>query len=362
MPTTNGGLNFTYPTEGATGWYSTAQTMFNAISAHDHTASNKGGLITTAAITADSVTQDKIQLDNNTSLNWLDSTAASIGAIKVNASDQVQVLLETVFDSNVAVTGNMAVTGTLDVTETTTVDDLTVEGALTLDNVLTVPNGGTGLTTVTTGDLLYASDTDTFSALAAGTEGEILVQGATSPMWQGLGQRAVKLITAIVDNDVSVSFTTGLDSTYSRYLVTLRDVYIETSNKYLALALSSDGGSNWNSLAYCASSLNQTGSQGTITTLYSSSAATIYLSNSTINAASPVYSDIYIDSLVDDNNNGTFKMTVDTRFNSTSNGYVRMQGSGWANVGIGTPINAIKILANSGNILSGTITLYGLVE
>lgn len=47
--------------------------------------------------------------------------------------------------------------------------------------------GGTGLTSVTTGDLIYGSATDTWSKLAAGTSGKALVQGASIPSWTTLG-------------------------------------------------------------------------------------------------------------------------------------------------------------------------------
>ena len=45
-------------------------------------------------------------------------------------------------------------------------------------------HGGTGLTSYTTGDLLYASDTNTLSKLAAGAEGKVLQMGAFGvPVW-----------------------------------------------------------------------------------------------------------------------------------------------------------------------------------
>lgn len=47
-------------------------------------------------------------------------------------------------------------------------------------------NGGTGQTTLTTGDILYASAENVFSKLAAGTEGLALVMGSSSTPQYGL--------------------------------------------------------------------------------------------------------------------------------------------------------------------------------
>jgi hypothetical protein len=46
-----------------------------------------------------------------------------------------------------------------------------------------VANGGTGLSAVATGDLLYASATNTWSNLAAGTNGYVLTLAAGVPTW-----------------------------------------------------------------------------------------------------------------------------------------------------------------------------------
>lgn len=64
---------------------------------------------------------------------------------------------------------------------------------LTLTNTqfsLTVPvtavTGGTGQTSYTTGDLLYATSSTALSKLALGTQGYVLTAGATGPQWSGI--------------------------------------------------------------------------------------------------------------------------------------------------------------------------------
>lgn len=57
-------------------------------------------------------------------------------------------------------------------------------GSSSIPDPVTVPHGGTGLTSATTGDLLYASATDTLSKLAAGTLGNVVRQGASVAAWK----------------------------------------------------------------------------------------------------------------------------------------------------------------------------------
>lgn len=63
--------------------------------------------------------------------------------------------------------------------------NLEIETTQITDLPLTVPDGGTGLTSVTTGDILYASATDTLTTLGIGTAQYVLQvnAGATAPEW-----------------------------------------------------------------------------------------------------------------------------------------------------------------------------------
>lgn len=51
---------------------------------------------------------------------------------------------------------------------------------------LSVSNGGTGLSSYTNGDLLYASGTSALSQLPLGSQGQVLIAGATAPTWSGI--------------------------------------------------------------------------------------------------------------------------------------------------------------------------------
>jgi hypothetical protein len=56
-------------------------------------------------------------------------------------------------------------------------------GAVTLAGTLGPTSGGTGLTSYTTGDIIYASATNTLNTLAAGTNGHVLTLSSGIPAW-----------------------------------------------------------------------------------------------------------------------------------------------------------------------------------
>lgn len=60
--------------------------------------------------------------------------------------------------------------------------NLSVTGAINLGQVLTVTQGGTGLSSVTAGDMLYASASNTLAKLAGVSDGNVLLSG-TAPSW-----------------------------------------------------------------------------------------------------------------------------------------------------------------------------------
>ena len=70
-------------------------------------------------------------------------------------------------------------------------------GAITLAGTLGVANGGTGLTSLTTGSLVYGAGTSAFSTLPIGTANQILTvnSGATAPQWSTLSGVAVTTLS-----------------------------------------------------------------------------------------------------------------------------------------------------------------------
>ena len=73
-------------------------------------------------------------------------------------------------------------------------------GAITLGGTLVAANGGTSFSTYTTGDVIYASATNTLSKLGVGTTGQILTVAGGVPSWA-----AAPPSGASISNDTSTA-------------------------------------------------------------------------------------------------------------------------------------------------------------
>jgi hypothetical protein len=104
---------------------------------------------------------------------------------------------------------------------------VTTSGTLTLTGTLVAANGGTGQTSYTTGDILYASGATALSKLAAGTATYVLTANGAgvAPSWAALTNTAT---TLYIGNSASA----GID----------RYVYAEGSGADIGLYLWSKGG------------------------------------------------------------------------------------------------------------------------
>lgn len=81
-------------------------------------------------------------------------------------------------------------------------------GAVTLGGTLAATSGGTGLSTYATGDIIYASATNTLSKLPAGTNGYVLTLVGGSPAWQASTGGVTSFQTSLAGLTPSTS-TTG---------------------------------------------------------------------------------------------------------------------------------------------------------
>jgi hypothetical protein len=79
-------------------------------------------------------------------------------------------------------------------------------GAVTLAGTLGATSGGTGQSTYTTGDILYASATNTLSKLTAGTNGYVLTLAGGVPSWAASTSSGVSF--AVTDFTATASQTT----------------------------------------------------------------------------------------------------------------------------------------------------------
>lgn len=120
-------------------------------------------------------------------------TAASYGSASktLTATVNAQGQLTALADADIAINGNQITSGTVgsayisgSYTGITGVGTLTA-GTWNADAIQPL-YGGTGLTSYTAGDLIYASGTSALSKLGLGTQGQVLVAGASAPTWSGI--------------------------------------------------------------------------------------------------------------------------------------------------------------------------------
>lgn len=191
-------------------------------------------------------------------------------------------------------------------------------------------------TTATANSLLYASASNVVSA------------GNPSGV-------PIKLGTATASNSASISFTSLISATYSTYLVILNNVLPATNGAALLLTYSTDNGSTYLNTnyrwAYTYTVPTANGRAG------SASDSSISINNGVGNASgNGVSGHLYfynlnvatnfplVQGMTSAPDNASTTMLINTGNNSNTTG-----------------VNAIKFAYSSGNITSGTFTLYGIV-
>ena len=197
-------------------------------------------------------------------------------------------------ESKVLISNISTGTSPLTITSTTLVSNLNVdklddqEGTYYLDltnstGTLSTTKGGTGLSTYTTGDILYSSATNTLSRLSIGSNNQVLSISSGVPVWKSLVASDVGAITGIdIEEDSTnlgtktiVSFGSGLTaitdpSDSSRAIVSL-----SLSASDVGIDIKEEGGTSLGK----ATTLNFVGRATTATFDTPSSTATITLSN-----------------------------------------------------------------------------------
>lgn len=193
---------------------------------------------------------------------------------------------------------------------------------------------------------------------SVGTSGQVLTSNGagalptmqTAPTAGGL----VLIETQTASSDATLDFTTGISSTYTSYLFVLNTVIPATNAQVLNLTFSVDGGSNYLATNYLAGVNTNAYNSATISNANSTTA--IPLTGSQVNtAAIGVSGNIYLYNITTANNpemvsninwnDGTTRFAVGVASNSTTSG-----------------VNAFRFAFASGNISSGTISLYGITK
>jgi len=258
-------------------------------------------------------------------------------------SDTVSKASGGTFSGNVAVSGNVTATGSV------TANSLVVpDGSIPLVDLDI--DGGTDI-----GAALVDADLMVVDDGAGGTNRKATMSRLATYMGTKIGGGLEFIASTDASSSANVSFT-GFDSSkYDSYIFSLGNVLPATDNTLLEVNLSVDGGSNYltasDSYVITDSTGLSAGDQATIRLYYSGTGNAAsdggYSGNVHLNfphLSVPTY--IYADGL-------------HTKANGALEGiYAYIGGKTKA----ATVVNAIKFLFASGNIASGTITMYGKVN
>ena len=179
------------------------------------------------------------------------------------------------------------------------------------------------------------------------------------------GSSLVLLSTQTASSSSTISFTSGIDSTYKEYIIKFTDVHLGSSDKRFTLQGSTNAGSSYGVTATTTAfrathSENDSGGALGYTASHDVAQSTSFFQISDI-LASGNNADECIAGFFQlfDPSNTTFVKHFIAQFNGNNpNESVHGFGAGYFNTT--SAINAIQFKADSGNIDAGTFKLYGV--
>lgn len=120
-------------------------------------------------------------------------------------------------------------------------------GAVTLAGTLGATSGGTGLTSYTTGDIIYSSATNTLAKLPAGTNGQILSLASGIPSWinntaSGVSFVVTDFTATASQTTFTVTYTVGLVEVYRNGVKLAIADYTASNGTTIVLATGANAG------------------------------------------------------------------------------------------------------------------------
>jgi hypothetical protein len=216
------------------------------------------------------------------------------------------------------------------------------------------------------GDLAVGSGSNTASKLSAGaTAGHVLTSNgsAAAPSWQAAGSGgALVLLEQHTANNSSdhLDFTTFISSTYDEYLIEGTALVVATSTANLLLECGTGGGPTYdtgNNYEWAWGTINTSGSSAA-----NDAAATglprIFQSMSTNGVYGVGQFSMRATELQSTSHRKTFYGTK----HFVNSGPASVFGTGGIQYTATTAVTALRFITSTGNIVSGTIRIYGIAK
>lgn len=170
----------------------------------------------------------------------------------------------------------------------------------------------------------------------------------------------VLLSSQTASSSASIVFTSKISTSYTSYLLTLRDIVVATNNNALLLTMSTDNGSTYLASTGYKYEIRVIKSANTAANINSTGTSSCQISPSLSSTTAKSYNADLQFFAMD-------QATFSPRFggwginqDDTSSDFFTSQIIGMNTTT--TAVNAIKIISASGNITSGTFNLYGVLE
>jgi hypothetical protein len=236
---------------------------------------------------------------------------------------------------------------------------MSTQNATNTAKPITVAQGGSGDSSLTAYAVVCGGTTSTGalqSVSGVGTSGQVLTSNgaAALPTWQNsaAGGNLVLLQSQTASSSASLTFSTGVSSTYNTYFFLFSAVVPATNTAILGMTLTGSGGSyaaGTNYFAYNSATVNNI-----------NSASNILIGGALSNTASiGVSGSAYGYGMT----SGTSEPSVcgQVVFNSSALGTTAFGLSTGLSSSVST-ITAFVFQMSSGNISTGTITVFGVLE
>ena len=224
---------------------------------------------------------------------------------------------------------------------------------------LPVKSGATGKASNTAYGLIAGGTTATgaFQNISTGTATQNLVSAGAGalPAWTNtslIGNRAL-LSSQTASSSASIVFTSVITATYNVYLLSFSNIIPANAGDSLQLAVSTNNGSSYIATNYLADI--GTFPYNSATNSQTSSTTTFLLSGATQASTPGVNGQV---KLMDVTNGSQFILTGFCNYMNTGGPFLgKVFGNNTA-----TSVNALQVTFSTGNIASGTFSLYGLLE
>lgn len=375
--TTTGGLNFTYPAKGRANFSALFDVLWAKISAHNHEGGGNGLQLAGAALQNASISGVKIKLLNDEFMTGTDfAGTGTINILKVNVSDAIELgaAMTMLHDTYLTAKDN-AGTGLVDLIKANTSDELQAGALLrsafdiiTAANIqgldITATGNIQGVNITATGDFLAGSDNAVDLGSSSNALKDIFMQGDLTfdndNGWTQNHYTWVPLEKGVASSSTSIDL--AIPSGFDEYKIKFSQCRPVNDGVYPTLRLSDDAGVSFKSGAsdYTWVDRDQDGG-GTVTASEDNTANAIFMADSLSGFSQGNLVDELLDgeAMIYGALNAASKTNI--RFFNV-HGYtlaslVYSHGAGRYNTNAAT--DYIRFKYSGGNILSGTVTIYG---